>query len=179
MPSAVPPDQCHVRPRVVFLSPRSPFTLNHPVVFHSRCHFTSPLIVSSVSFSTPPSVSVLPRSDEETSLACFSPHFGTLGNRITLLLQQGFFSPSVKWMCVLSSLFCLLGQENSSNVGRFCASRFFKVKFMFKFLNDFIFQQSCTKKVHFGGFLLSVKANSERSGNSWGLEAAAWSHVGC
>lgn len=58
-------------------------------------------------------------------------------------------------MCVLSFLFRLLGQENNSNVGRFYASRFFKVKFLFKFLNDFIFQQSCTK-AHFGGFFLSV-----------------------
>lgn len=91
MPSAVPPDQCHVRPRVVFLSPRSPFTLNHPVVFHFRCHFTSPLIVSSVSFSTPPSVSVLPRSDEENlPRLLFAPLWHT-GKIALLFYFNGFF----------------------------------------------------------------------------------------
>lgn len=38
-------------------------TLNHPVVFYFSWHSSSSLIVRSVSFSTPPSVSVFPHPD--------------------------------------------------------------------------------------------------------------------
>lgn len=133
MPSAVPPDQCHVRPRVVFLSPRSPFTLNHPVVSHFQCHFTSPLIVSSVSFSTPPSVSVLPRSDEESSLAFFSPRFATVGNLFTLLLHSVFFFPvrqvNVRFLILVLSP----GTRKQLKSRRFLCFQSFKVQFLIRF----------------------------------------------
>lgn len=132
MPSAVPPDQCHVRPRVVFLSPRSPFTLNHPVVSHFQCHFTSPLIVSSVSFSTPPSASVLPRSDEESSLAFFSPRFATVGNLFTPLLQSVFFPVSqvnVQFLILVLST----GTRKQHKSRQILCFQSFKVQFLIRF----------------------------------------------
>lgn len=152
MPSAVPPDQCHVRPRVVFLSPRSPFTLNHPVVFHFQCHFTSPLIVSSVLSPHLPQ-SVFSRAPmKKPPSPAFHP---TLPRwEISLLFYFNGFFLSVKWLCVLSSLFCLLEQENSSKLDRFYAPSYLKLSFC-SGLHDFIFQQSRTK-TNFWGFLLSV-----------------------
>lgn len=109
-------------------SPRSPFTLNHPVVFHFGCHFTSPLIVSSVSFSTPPSVSVLPRSDGETSLAFFSPRFATVGNLFTLF----FFSVSQVNVCfVIPVLSAGTGKQLESR--QILCLRLFKIRFLFRF----------------------------------------------